>query len=66
MNRSILKRIAKKHGVSVSDVRRDMQFALDETFKGPRVDNSFEDFNGNKPTLEEFINYAKQRVKESP
>ena len=66
MNKGILRRIAKRHGVKVSDVQRDMQHALDVTLKIQRVDEFTNIFNGGKPTLEEFIDYAKQRVKEGP
>lgn len=65
MNRSIFKRIAKKHGVKISEVKRDMQHALDEAFKAPKGCSSIGALDDAKPTLEEFIEYAKQKVKES-
>ena len=54
MNRKLLRRVAKIHGVSVADVRRDMQAYIDHECQGRA---------GVKPTAEEIIGIAVQKVK---
>ena len=63
MKKDIFKRIAKKYGVSISEVRRDMEEVLNKTFENPVIGSRYPDFNGKKPTLEEFISSVSRRVK---
>jgi len=53
MNRKLLRKVAKIHGVSVAEVRRDMQAYVDYAFNDSKI----------KPTPEEVVNYAVRKVK---
>ena len=54
MNRKLLRRVARKHGISVEDVRRDIQSYIDYEYKSCK---------GNKPTADEIIKSAVNRIK---
>jgi len=55
MNRNIYREIAKRHGVSVKEVKLGMQEAVDETYLTcPEK----------KPTVDEFINQIARRARE--
>ena len=64
MARSILRRLSKRYGVSVEEIRRDMGEAVDEAFKNPQNQELRSEFNRVKPSLEEFIAYAGRRVRD--
>ena len=34
--RDVYRKVAEKHGVSIEEVKRDMQLAIDETYKNPK------------------------------
>ena len=53
MNRKIYRKIAKRHGVSVKEVKHDIQEAIDKTYG-----------EGEKPAIDEFIDRIAQRAKE--
>lgn len=63
MNRKIYREIAKKHGVSVSDVKRDMQSAVDEAYKDPNLYARCIYSKGEKPTIDEVVDHLVRRVK---
>ena len=63
MKRGILRKLSKKHGVSVAEIRKDMEAAVDETFKVPNNAELRSDFKGSRPSLEEFIAYAERKVR---
>lgn len=63
MNRKFYRQLAKKHGVSVKEVKRDMQIAIDEAYKNPNNHALNVRFKGEKPTIDEFINYVAQNLK---
>lgn len=63
MNRKIYKQIARQYGVSVSEVKRDMQAAIDEVYKNPNKYARCVCHEGDKPTPEEFIEYISHRVR---
>lgn len=63
MNRSIIRKIAKKHGVSVEEVRRDMQAAINAAYVNPGAAALSVPKKGDVPTPEEFINYCTRVVK---
>jgi len=63
MNRKIYKEIARKHGVSIGEVRRDIQAAIDEAYKTPSFYARCVYREGEKPTPEEFITHIARRVK---
>ena len=64
MNRKIYRKIAKKHGVSVTEVKRDMQKAVDETYKNPAFHAKCVYREGEKPTVGEFVDHVARRAKE--
>jgi len=64
MNRAIYKKIAKKHGVSVKDVKREMKIAVDEAHKNTGYTAGKAKNANETPTVNEaltdLINRAKQ------
>lgn len=64
MNNKIYKKIAKKYGVSVEEVKRDMQACIDEAYKNPTDYAKQIKGNGEKPSVEEFIDSIARKVKE--
>ena len=63
MNRKDYRKIARKHGVSVKEVKRDMQEAIDETYKNPNFHARCVHHVGEKPTTDEFIDHIVRRIK---
>lgn len=67
--RSIYRKIAKEHGVTVDEVKRDMQAAIDHAYKNTPNDGITGAWQnrvprkGEIPTTEEFIKYAAKEVK---
>lgn len=62
MNRKIYKQIAQKYGVSVPEVKREIQLIIDAIYQNPNATASAVPRKGDKPTPEEFIAYATQKV----
>lgn len=68
--RKIYRKVAKKHGVSVKEVKEEMQKALDHAYTNTPDDGVTEAYQkqvpskGEIPTPEEFIRYAANKVKE--
>lgn len=60
MNSKVYKKIAKKYGVSVKEVKREMQIAIDEAYKNP---NFYALSIGEKPTVDEVVNCLSLKVK---
>ena len=63
VNRKIYKKIARKYGVTVEEVRRDMQAAIDEAYKNPNWYARCVYCAGDKPTPEELITHIARRVR---
>ena len=63
MNRKDYRRIAKKHGVSIQEVKRDMQEAVDATYVNPTFHARCVYSKGEKPTVDEFVTHVVRRVK---
>ena len=63
MNRRNYRKIAKKYGVSVSEVKKDMQEAIDAAYKNPTMHANCVPRKGDIPTIDEFISYTAHRVK---
>lgn len=67
--RNIYRKIAKKHGVSVAEVKRDMQAAIDYAYKNdnkPDSEKALQEsipHKGEVPTVEEFIKEVSRKVK---
>ena len=67
--RVIYRKLANKYGVSVEDEKRDMQTAINETYKNPFNTKGFEKYQDiihcreEIPAVEEFINGISENVK---
>ena len=62
MNRSDYRKIARKHGVSVKEVKRDMQAAIDAAYINPTFHARCVHSAGEKPTIDEFIDHCARRI----
>lgn len=66
--RNVYRKIAKEHGVTVAEVKRDMQAAIDAAYTNPPQDGVTPAYQnrvprkGEIPTTEEFIRYAKNEI----
>lgn len=68
-NRKIYRRIAKENHVSVSEVKQDMQAAINAAYENPPDDSITEAYQnkvprkGTVPTIDEFLTYAQSELK---
>jgi len=62
MNRKLYRQVAKLHGVSVKEVKRSMQAAVDEAYKSPN-DYALGINPSRKPTVDEVIAHAVKAAK---
>lgn len=68
MNRNLYRKLAKKHGVPASEIRREMQSALTAAYESPNLTpetlraQSAVLRTGDAPTPEEFIRHAVREV----
>ncbi|MDD4636962.1 MAG: sporulation initiation factor Spo0A C-terminal domain-containing protein [Bacteroidales bacterium] len=68
--RSVYRKIAKQNGVSVKEVKEEMQKAIDEAWDNPK--KSYDVCSkqmqvlpdGTKPSVEEFIRYCSSEIKQ--
>ena len=64
-----IKEVASKNGVSVAEVRREIEIAIDAALFNPNLSPEARTFwdkyiqNGCKPTPEEFIVYMTNKIK---
>ena len=63
MNRKLARRVAREHGVSVSEVRRGIQEAIDHAYRQPNYHARKVNSTGAVPTADEFISYVKRESK---
>ena len=63
MNRSDYRKIAKKHKVSIQEVKSGMQEAVDAAYVNPNFHARCVCSKGEKPTVDEFIDHAVRRIK---
>ncbi|WP_304509699.1 sporulation initiation factor Spo0A C-terminal domain-containing protein [Anaerotignum sp.] len=65
----IYQKIAKENGISVSDVKREMQAAIDSAYKNVRKSQTEKEllenitYQGDIPTVEEFIESISSKYK---
>jgi len=64
MNRKLLRKVAKIHGVTVAEVRREIQAAIDEAYKNPTTQALSVTRKGDIPTPKELINHVAKKVKQ--
>lgn len=62
MNRKIYRKIARKHGVSVKEVKRGMQEAIDEAYKNPTFHAQCVYRKDEKPTVDELVDHIVRRI----
>ena len=63
MNRSDYRKIAKKNGVSVKEVKHDMQEAIDAAYVNPTFHANCVYHKGGTPTVDEFVDHVARRIK---
>ncbi len=69
-NRKLYREIAKKNGVSMKEVKHDMQEALNHAYNNPNANGIIKAHQNQVPkkdeipTPDEFINYAVKKIKE--
>ena len=60
--KKIYRSLAKKYGVSVEEVKRDMQEAINAAYVKPTFHAQCVPSKGAVPTVEEFLKYSANRV----
>jgi len=60
--RKLIKKVAKAHGVSPEEVKREIQVAIDSVYENPNEAASVIPRKGDVPTIEEFIEYFVKRI----
>jgi len=63
MKKSLLKKIAKKHGIDISEVQREMQLAINMVYENPNAAALAIPKKGVIPTADEFIRYCVGEIK---
>ena len=63
MNRKLIRKVAREYGVTMKEVKADMQAAIDAAYKNPNFYARCVNFEGKKPTVDEFINHATRMAK---
>ena len=58
IHKSVFQRIAEKHGVTVEEVKKDMQEAIDAAYENPNVNAETVPRRNDIPTIDEFIEYV--------
>lgn len=61
-SKKLFKTIAQKHGISVKQLKQDMQAAIDEAYAIPNFYARCIPRQEERPTPEEIISYATRRV----
>jgi len=63
MNRKLLRKIAKEHGVSVKEVREGINEAIDYAYTNPNASALEVSHKGEKPTADEVIKHLVRETK---
>lgn len=63
MNRSIYKKIAKENGISIREVKEEMELAIKAAYENPNEVALKVPRKGAVPTPEEFIDYCAREAK---
>ena len=67
--RKVYRKVARKYGVTVEEVKREMQAAIDETYNNSDNNDITKAYQnkvpreGKIPTVDEFIRYASNKAK---
>ena len=62
MNEEIYKKVTRQYGVSVDEVKRDMQAAIDAAYQDPNVYAQCASSGKGAPATNEFVDYAAEIV----
>ena len=57
IHKSVFQRIAEEHGVTVGEIKKDMQKAIDAAYENPNVNAETVPRRNDIPTIDEFIRY---------
>lgn len=60
--RKIYKKIAQEHGITIQEVKRDMQEAINSAYIRPNIYARYIPRKCEIPTVEEFIEYVSNRI----
>ncbi|MDR0286152.1 MAG: hypothetical protein LBI03_00350 [Clostridiales bacterium] len=63
--KKVYKKLAKKYGVSVAEIKRDMQEAIDAAYVNPTIHAQNVPSKGAIPSVDEFLEYMVKSVSES-
>ena len=67
--RKVYRKVARKYGVTVEEVKREMQSAINETYNNSDNNDITKEYQnkvpreGKIPTVDEFIRYASNKAK---
>lgn len=67
--RKVYRKVARKYGVTVEEVKREMQLAIDETYSNQKNNDMTKAYQdkvtrkGEVPTVDEFIHYIAAKAK---
>ncbi len=61
--KKVFRKVAKQHGISVAQMKREMQAAIDEAYKNPSFHAECVHRAGAVPTPEEFVAHMARRLK---
>jgi len=64
MNRKIYREIAKKHGISAGEVKKEMQAAIDQAYINPNRRAAEVPRKNAVPTVDEFVDYSVKQIKD--
>ena len=63
MNRKLLRKVAREHGVSLNEVKREIQAAIDHAYTNPTEEALQIPHKGEKPTADEVIAHIVGEIK---
>ena len=68
--KAIIRQIAKKHGITTAEVKREMRLAIQEAMKSTdpvtREHWNVLSPNGKEPTIEQFLTYMVGQISRQP
>ena len=62
LNRKDYRKIAKKHGITVREVKRDMQEVINSAYENPNFYANCVPRESDIPTIDEFVVYMVNRI----
>lgn len=62
MNNNIYKKLAKQNGITVKELKSEMQDAINQAYAAPNFFANCVPRKGETPTIDEFVEYTVRRV----